>query len=125
VVEHPDGVLLFDTGMGSHPEVDARYRPRRTNLRTSLAAAGTDLVHITHVANCHLHFDHCGGNPHLVGRSVFVQAGEMAEAGRSTADYTLPELLDGGRFEELDGEAEVLPGVFLIPTPGQVGDLLP
>jgi N-acyl homoserine lactone hydrolase len=48
---------------------------------------------------------------------VLVQAGELAEA-RSTADYTLPELLDGDRFEELDGEAEVLPGVFLIPTPG-------
>jgi N-acyl homoserine lactone hydrolase len=30
----------------------------------------------------------------------------------------LPELLDGGRFEELAGESEVLPGVFLIPTPG-------
>ena len=25
VVEHPDGVLLFDPGMGSHPELDARY----------------------------------------------------------------------------------------------------
>src|SRR5665811_1032092 len=49
---------------------------------------------------------------------------KLAEA-RNTADYTPPELLDGGRFEELDGEAEVLPGVFLIPTPGQVGDLLP
>ena len=121
-------MLLFDTGMGSHPEVDAHYRPRRTNLPTSLAAAGTDLVHITHVANCPLHFDHCGGNPQLVGRPVFVQAGgswpKLAEA-RNTADYTPPELLDGGRFEELDGEAEVLPGVFLIPTPGQVGDLLP
>ena len=117
VVEHPDGVLLFDTGMGSHPEVDARYRPRRNDLRASLAAAGTDLARITHVANCHLHFDHCGGNPQLVGRPVFVQAGELAEA-RTTADYTLPELLDGGRFEELTGETEVLPGVFLLPTPG-------
>ena len=62
-------------------------------------------------------FDHCGGNPQLVGRPVFVQAGELAEA-RDTADYTLPELLDGGRFEELAGETEVLSGVFLIPTPG-------
>ena len=117
VVEHPDGELLFDTGMGSHPEVDAHYRPRRHDLHAALAAAGTDLAHITHVANCHLHFDHCGGNPQLVGRPVFVQAGELAEA-RNTADYTLPELLDGGRFEELAGETEVLSGVFLIPTPG-------
>jgi N-acyl homoserine lactone hydrolase len=117
VVEHPGGVLLFDTGMGSHPEVDARYRPRRHDLTAALAAAGTDVGHITQVANCHLHFDHCGGNPQLVGRPVFVQAGELAEA-RNTDDYTLPELLDGSRFEELAGESEVLPGVFLMPTPG-------
>lgn len=117
VVDHPGGVLLFDTGMGSHPEVDAHYRPRRHDLSAALAAAGTDLGHITHVANCHLHFDHCGGNPQLVGRPVFVQAGELAEA-RNTADYTLPGLLAGGRFEELAGDSEVLPGVFLMPTPG-------
>ena len=29
VVDHPRGTVLFDTGMGSHPQVDARYRPRR------------------------------------------------------------------------------------------------
>ena len=36
------------------------------------------------------------------------------------ADYTIPELIDapGLRYEELDGEAEVLPGVLVIPTPG-------
>jgi len=28
LVSHPEGVLLFDTGMGSDPEVDAHYRPR-------------------------------------------------------------------------------------------------
>ena len=29
VVRSGDAVLLVDTGMGSHPEVDAHYRPRR------------------------------------------------------------------------------------------------
>ena len=35
-------------------------------------------------------------------------------------DYTLPELIDhdGAVYEELDGEAEVLPGVRILPTPG-------
>ena len=28
VIDHTDGVLLFDTGMGRDPEVDVRYRPR-------------------------------------------------------------------------------------------------
>jgi N-acyl homoserine lactone hydrolase len=117
LVEHPDGVLLFDTGMGSDADVDAHYRPRRRDVRSALEAIGSHLDQVTHVANCHLHFDHCGGNPLLGHRPVFVQATELSIA-RASSDYTLPELIEGGRHEELDGEAEVLPGVFLIPTPG-------
>jgi len=119
VVEHQDGALLFDTGMGSNPEVDAHYRPRRVALETALLAAGVNLDQITEVANCHLHFDHCGGNPLLAGRPFFTQADEL-EVARHTKDYTLPELLDppGTRWEELDGEFEVHPGVTLVPTPG-------
>jgi N-acyl homoserine lactone hydrolase len=119
VVEHERGALLFDTGMGSNAEVDAHYRPRRTALQQSLQAAGYRLDEITEVANCHLHFDHCGGNPMLAGRAFFAQASEL-DAARSTDDYTLPELLDppGVRWHELEGETEILPGVLLLPTPG-------
>src|SRR5262249_46891994 len=42
-VGHPEGMILFDTGMGSHPEVDAHYRPRRVGLREALAAIGTQI----------------------------------------------------------------------------------
>ena len=119
LVDHPDGVLLFDTGMGSDPEVDAHYRPRRRSLPEALSSVGTKSDEITLVANCHLHFDHCGGNPSLSGRPVFAQAEELADA-RHTVDYTLPALIDtpGTEYEELSGEAEVLPGVYLLPTPG-------
>jgi len=119
VVEHANGVLLFDTGMGSRPDVDAHYRPTRTDLRTALRVSGYRLDEITEVANCHLHFDHCGGNPLLVGRPFFVQAQEL-NAARNTTDYTLPELVDpdGSDWQELPGQTEVLPGVTLIPTPG-------
>jgi N-acyl homoserine lactone hydrolase len=119
VVEHADGVLLFDTGMGSHPDVDAHYRPTRTDLNAALRTAGYRLDEITEVANCHLHFDHCGGNPLLVGRPFFAQASEL-DAARHAPDYTLPELVDpdGSDWHELDGQAEVLPGVTLLPTPG-------
>jgi len=119
LVTHPQGVLLFDTGMGSAPDVDAHYRPRRRPLAEALAGLGVGLDDVDLVANCHLHFDHCGGNPDLAGRPVFTQAGELAAA-RTTTDYTLAELVDppGVRYEELDGDAEVLPGVLLLPTPG-------
>ena len=115
LVEHPDGTLLVDTGMGRHPDVDAHYRPRRTPLAAALAAAGTAPGDVRVVVNCHLHFDHCGGNPEL-GRPVVVQSVELAAA--AAEGYTLPELLDGVRYDVVDGEAEVLPGVLVVPTPG-------
>ena len=114
LVDHADGVLLFDTGMGSHPEADAHYRPRRRALRD---AVGLDLTDVTLVANCHLHFDHCGGNPALGHAPVVVQRTELDTA-RTTEDYTLPELLEGVTYEQIDGPAEVLPGVHVLPTPG-------
>jgi len=119
VVEHAGGVLLFDTGMGSSPDVDAHYRPVRTDLRGALRGSGYRLDEITEVANCHLHFDHCGGNPLLAGRPFFAQTNEL-EVARNAKDYTIPELVDpaGTRWQELDGETEVRPGITLIPTPG-------
>src|SRR5262249_44362479 len=117
VVGHPAGPLLFDTGMGSHPEVDAHYRPHRAELEQALATIGVSVADLRLAANSHLHFDHCGGNPKLAQLPVFIQAAELRTA-RLTADYTLPELIDGSRFEQVTGPAEVLPGVTLIPTPG-------
>jgi N-acyl homoserine lactone hydrolase len=119
LVEHPEGALLVDTGMGGDPWVDGHYRPRRVGLGEALAGSGVLLDQIRYVVNCHLHFDHCGGNPELAGRPVFAQRTELAAA-RGESDYTLPELIDhpGARYEELDGESEVLPGVLVVPTPG-------
>jgi N-acyl homoserine lactone hydrolase len=116
-VSHPQGMILFDTGMGSHPEVDAHYRPRRIGLPEALAAIGVQIGDLRLAANCHLHFDHCGGNPLLGQIPVFVQDAEL-RAARDTQDYTLPELLEGTCFEQVQGQVEMLPGIFLTPTPG-------
>jgi N-acyl homoserine lactone hydrolase len=117
LVRHARGTLLFDTGMGSHPEVDAHYRPHRIGLDEALDAVGARTSDLGLVANCHLHFDHCGGNPLLRQIPVFVQQREL-DAARTTEYYTLPELLENCQFEPVAGEVEVLPGVFLVPTPG-------
>ncbi|MEU7569070.1 MBL fold metallo-hydrolase [Streptomyces fradiae] len=119
LVRHEAGLLLFDTGVGAgDPEAEARYRPRRRDLREALAAAGAAPDDIALVVNCHLHFDHCGGNPLMAGRPVLVQRRELAEA--RAGGYTIDGLLDypGARYEELDGGAEVWPGVHVVPTPG-------
>ena len=119
LVLHPDGTLLFDTGIGLSAAVDARYRPRRRALEDALAGAGITINDVTDVANCHLHYDHCGGNAAFTGRPIFTQRTELAVA-RRTPGYTIPELVDLGaiRYEEIDGEVEVLPGVTIVPTPG-------
>ncbi|MGW0932417.1 N-acyl homoserine lactonase family protein [Streptomyces sp. NPDC002644] len=119
LVRHPRGLLLFDTGMGdAGPETEAHYRPRRRSLRAALTAAGVGLEDIDLVVNCHLHFDHCGGNPALAGRPVVVQRAELALA--HAGGHTVGHLVDfpGVRHEELDGEAEILPGIHVVPTPG-------
>ncbi len=118
LVVHPGGVLIIDSGMGSHPDVDAHYRPRRVPLADALTAAGVGLADVRQVVNCHLHFDHCGGNPELRGRPIFTQRVEL-EAARAL-DYTLPDLIDtpGTTYEILDGPGEVLDGIYVMPTPG-------
>jgi N-acyl homoserine lactone hydrolase len=105
--------------MGADPEVDAHYHRRCRPLAVALADAGARLEDVRLVVNCHLHLDHCGGNPDLSGRGIVVQRVEL-EAARTTADYTLPKLIDapGLRYEVVNGEAEVLPGVLVVPTPG-------
>lgn len=118
VVPHPQGTLLLDSGMGSSPDVDDYYRPRRIALPDALHAAGLAVNDLTVVANCHLHFDHCGGNPSLTGLPIVVQEVELASA--YLTDYTLPELVDasGLTYERASGDVEIFPGVTVIPTPG-------
>ena len=121
VARTPAGVLLLDTGLGqADPETEAWYRPQRVGLEDALQTLGMVTQDIDIVVNCHLHFDHIGGNPSFAGRPIHCQRGELDMA--RTTEYTVPELVDfaGARYELLDGEAELAPGVHVIPTPGHV-----
>ncbi|MEU6388084.1 N-acyl homoserine lactonase family protein [Streptomyces sp. NPDC046939] len=119
LVRHEKGLILFDTGIGdADPATEAHYRPRRRPLPEALAAAGVTLGDISLVVNCHLHFDHCGGNPLLAGKPILVQETELAAARRG--DYTIDELIDfpGASYDVLRGEAEIRQDVWVVPTPG-------
>ena len=119
LVRRDEGLLLFDTGIGeADPETEAHYRPHRRPLREAMRSAGVELADVDLVVNCHLHFDHCGGNPQFPGTPILAQAAELRTA--RAGMYTFDELVDfnGVRYEELDGELEVWPGVRIIPTPG-------
>jgi N-acyl homoserine lactone hydrolase len=102
-IDHPDGVVLVDTGLiDSKPEVeDMSPTPHPENIPRDVVC----------VINTHLHFDHCGGNRLFPGVPIHVQARELADA-RSLDDYTFRDWVD------YDGEAEVLPGIGVLPAPG-------
>jgi glyoxylase-like metal-dependent hydrolase (beta-lactamase superfamily II) len=119
VVLHPEGALIFDTGIGEgHPGIEAAYKPSRKPLSEALAKAGLTLEEVTIVVNSHLHFDHCGGNRSFPGRPVYAQRSEREAAGRP--GYTIAEWVDfpGARFELLEGDQEPLAGVRIVATPG-------
>lgn len=121
VARTPVGVLLLDTGLGeADDETEARYRPRRTPVHAALASVGLTTDDIDLVVNSHLHFDHIGDNPVFAGRPIHCQRREMDAAHEPS--YTFVNLVDftGARYELLDGETELAPGVHIIPTPGHV-----
>ena len=121
VIDHPDARVLVDTGMTElHPAVVDAFDPNLYPLNTQdLDLGGIDIV-----VNTHLHADHCGGNHLFAGRPVYVQRQELEDA-RSEDDYTIREWVEapGVRYEPVDGELELVPGLRLVPAPGHTRGL--
>ncbi|WP_109510347.1 MBL fold metallo-hydrolase [Nocardioides speluncae] len=121
VARTPAGVLLLDTGLGeADAETEAWYRPHRILVDDALRKLSLTRDDVDLIVNCHLHFDHIGGNPSFAGTPIHCQRTELEVA--QTTDYTVPKLVDfaGATYELLDGETELAPGVHVIPTPGHV-----
>jgi N-acyl homoserine lactone hydrolase len=120
LVRYPGGMVLFDTGIGAgHAAAEREFSPMcRRPLPGELARLGLAVADVSAVANCHLHLDHCGGNPLFPRTPLFVQRQELDAL--PTLDYVLPGMIDfdGATLEVHDGQADVAPGVRLIHTPG-------
>jgi N-acyl homoserine lactone hydrolase len=120
VIRHPEGLVLFDTGIAEgHQEAEERYHPIvRRPLREALDSIGVAFEDVAAIANCHFHLDHCGGNPLFPGIPIFAQRVEYEAS--DSLDYTLPHVVrfEGVKMELHDGDADIFPGVRIIPTPG-------
>ena len=119
LIRHPEGPFLVDTGVGSgHDGIDSLYEQELAPLKDALAANGCAPSDVAAVINTHLHFDHCGPNRLFAGVPIYVQAAEY-EAAAAHA-YTVPEWFQfaGAMYEQLAGEAQIAPGVSVLPTPG-------
>jgi glyoxylase-like metal-dependent hydrolase (beta-lactamase superfamily II) len=74
LVEHGDGLVLVDTGVGNKEKkkfveiygVENTGRLGPTQLEDALAEAGFTPDDVSWVVNTHLHFDHAGGNTYAV-----------------------------------------------------------
>jgi glyoxylase-like metal-dependent hydrolase (beta-lactamase superfamily II) len=119
-IRHTDGLVLLDTGVGwGNAELDQAYRPARRPLEAALERHKLRLADVALVINSHLHFDHCGGNRLFPGIPIAVQRAEY-EAAHRLPHFTVPEWVDftGARYQQLDGGAELLPGLRVLATPG-------
>jgi glyoxylase-like metal-dependent hydrolase (beta-lactamase superfamily II) len=146
LVETPDELVLIETGLGNKENekfldiYGVENRASRGSgfpdrLHEAIRDAGFTADEVTRVVNTHLHFDHAGGNTYRdAGGEVrlsfpraeyYVQQGEWEWAHtaneRTQASY-LPHNFDpveaAGRWRFLQGEAEVVPGISVFPTPG-------
>jgi N-acyl homoserine lactone hydrolase len=118
VVTHPGGALLVDTGVGGPGEMLSDWRVVNRTVADALADIEMTPADIGLVINTHLHFDHCGQNAVFSHAPCYVQ---RAEVERAKAESR--ELFDwfgfmNARFELLDGDAEIVPGVRVLATPG-------
>jgi glyoxylase-like metal-dependent hydrolase (beta-lactamase superfamily II) len=149
LIEHDHGLVLVDTGVGNKEDskfkdiyaVENSSPCCPTLLEDAIAEAGFTPLDVRYVINTHLHFDHAGGNT-VVGApgsedaplslafpdaTYVVQKGELAFARapneRTAASY-LPRNFElvaaANRWELVDGEVQVLPGIRVLPTPGHV-----
>ena len=143
LVEHDDGLVLIDTGIGNKEDekfrgiygVENAGKDGRTRLEDALRELGHGPDDIRWVIDTHLHFDHAGGNtwrdpagkiaPAFPKARYVVQEQELDFAQLSqTNERTMASYLrhnfEGIPFEFLHGATDVLPGIRSLPTPGHV-----
>jgi N-acyl homoserine lactone hydrolase len=118
VVTHPGGAVLVDTGVGGPDKLLNDWRVVNRSAADALADLDMTPGDIDLVINTHLHFDHCGQNAVFRHAAHYVQRAERDRAERESRSLYDWFGFMNARFELLDGDAEILPGLSVIATPG-------
>jgi N-acyl homoserine lactone hydrolase len=118
VVTYPGGAALVDTGVGGPPDLIRDWEVVNVTAADALGGLGLVPGDIDLVINTHLHFDHCGQNAVFKHAPFYVQRAELTRARTESPELTGWFDFMNARFELLDGDAEVLPGLRVIATPG-------
>jgi glyoxylase-like metal-dependent hydrolase (beta-lactamase superfamily II) len=136
--------ILVETGPGD--KLDGRTRERMRlpatgdSLPDVLARHGVDPESIDIVINSHLHWDHCSGNTILAGGRArpslpraryFTARGEWEHAHErlprdsvSYIDANYDPLVESGRMTLIEGDCQIVPGVWMRRAPGHNRDVM-
>jgi len=118
LVTYPGGAVLVDSGVGGPADWLTDWRVVNRSVSDALDEHDLTPGDVGLVINTHLHFDHCGQNAVFKHAAFYVQRAEL-----DRARHQSPQLVDwfdfmDARFELLDGDAEILPGLSVLATPG-------
>lgn len=143
VIRSSAGTVLIETGSGDKMEPRARQRMKlpltSDPLPVVLSRQGIDPESIDIVINSHLHWDHCSGNtilgptgpvPAFPRARYFAPRGDWEHAHErhprdrvSYIDANYDPLVDSGQMVLVDGDSEVVPGIWMRHAPGHNRDL--
>ncbi|OHV19439.1 N-acyl homoserine lactonase family protein [Rhizobium sp. RMa-01] len=137
LIEHSDGLVLFDTG--AHPnliaDITAYLGPEAENwgievhpsddAREKLKSIGIWPTDVEHVVLSHLHYDHAGGMTSFPNAQYWIQRPEWEFAAEPAiyqeglyirSEYDVPS----SRLNLVDGQQDMFGdgSLILVPTPG-------
>ena len=129
--------ILIDSGQGNKQSEKFRDRyavEQPATLLDNLRQVGVRPEDVTDVINCHLHFDHAGWNTVRQGSEIvptfpnaryWSQQGEWERSRHYTTERDQASFLgedflplEEPRWELVEGEHTVVPGVEILPLPG-------
>ena len=117
LIKHPAGAGLVDTGYGTPLELIKDYHPVNASVAEALRKHDVQPSDIRWVINSHLHFDHCGQNAVFPQAPFYIQRTEYVRRHLYETPAAWLEFA-GARFELVDGDTEIVPGVRVLTTPG-------
>ena len=136
LIEHPQGLVLFDCGPHPDLSVDPAARLGGTaetyeirvgpsqDAASQLRAGGWEPRDVAHVALSHLHYDHAGGIESFPDATFHVQRVErlfaQAPPVYQCGDYVPADFSHPVKWNEVDGYLDLFDDgrLLLIPTPG-------
>jgi len=133
IVEHPKGLVIFDTGLHADLAKDTSLLgvlgnvfdiEMKQDLASQIRDAGFDPEQIGYIVFSHLHFDHSGGTAAITNGRIVVQRDEWRSVQslteREAAPYTTSDYNLGHDVQQIEGLHDIFGDatVVCIPTPG-------